>query len=153
MNTHSGIHHVTAIAGPAPRNLDFYTRTLGLRLVKKTVNFDDPGTYHLYFGDESGQPGTILTFFPWEHAAPGRVGLGETQETVFRVPEGAIGYWTHRLIENGVAHDALVKRFGEAILSFPHWSRCRASRTKRPGPAATFRPNTRSVASTASICC
>lgn len=119
MNTNKfGIHHVTAIAGPAPRNLDFYTRTLGRRLVKKTVNFDDPGTYHLYFGDETGQPGTILTFFPWEHAAPGRIGLGETQETVFRVPEGSIGYWTHRLIEKGVPHDALVKRFGEAILSF-----------------------------------
>ena len=68
----NGIHHVTAIAGPARRNVDFYTRTLGLRLVKKTVNFDDPGTYHLYYGDEQGQPGTILTFFPWEHAAPGR---------------------------------------------------------------------------------
>ena len=68
----SGIHHVTAISGRADRNLDFYTRTLGLRLVKKTVNFDDPGTYHLYYGDEAGQPGTILTFFPWEHAAPGR---------------------------------------------------------------------------------
>jgi len=118
MNTRFGIHHVTAIAGPAPRNLDFYTRTLGLRLVKKTVNFDDPGTYHLYFGDETGQPGTILTFFPWEHAAPGRIGVGETQETVFRVPEGSIGYWTHRLIEKGVPHDALVKRFGESILSF-----------------------------------
>ncbi len=65
----------TAIAGPARRNLDFYTRTLGLRLVKKTVNFDDPGTYHFYFGDETGRPGTILTFFPWEHAAPGRMRL------------------------------------------------------------------------------
>ena len=83
---HHGIHHVTAIAGPARRNLDFYTRTLGLRLVKKTVNFDDPGTYHLYYGDETGRPGTILTFFPWEHVAPGRVGIGETQETAFRVP-------------------------------------------------------------------
>ena len=81
MSSLHGIHHVTAIAGPARRNLDFYTRTLGLRLVKKTVNFDDPGTYHLYYGDEQGQPGTILTFFPWEHAAPGRLGVGETQET------------------------------------------------------------------------
>ena len=79
---------------------------LGLRLVKKTVNFDDPGTYHFYYGDEAGQPGTILTFFPWEHAAPGRLGVGETQETVFRVPEGAIGYWTHRFVEKGVPHEA-----------------------------------------------
>jgi glyoxalase family protein len=116
--TQHGIHHVTAIAGPAQRNLDFYTRILGLRLVKKTVNFDDPGTYHFYFGDETGTPGTILTFFPWEHAAPGRLGVGETQETVFRVPAGSIGYWTHRLIEKGVAHDAPAKRFGESIVSF-----------------------------------
>src|SRR6188472_2549634 len=72
-----GIHHVTAIAGDARRNRDFYTGTLGLRLVKKTVNFDDPGTYHLYFGDETGRPGTILTFFPWAHVAPGRAGIGQ----------------------------------------------------------------------------
>ncbi|MFC4170510.1 ring-cleaving dioxygenase [Microvirga sp. GCM10011540] len=114
----NGIHHITAIAGLAQRNLDFYTRTLGLRLVKKTVNFDDPGTYHFYYGDEAGQPGTILTFFPWEHAAPGRLGIGETQETVFRVPEGAISYWTHRLIEKGVAHEVPQKRFGETVLAF-----------------------------------
>jgi glyoxalase family protein len=115
---HNGIHHVTAIAGPARRNLAFYTRTLGLRLVKKTVNFDDPGTYHFYYGDEAGRPGTVLTFFPWEHAAPGRLGIGETQETVFRVPEGAIGYWTHRLVEHGVPHEAPERRFGETVLSF-----------------------------------
>lgn len=114
----NGIHHITAIAGPARRNLEFYTRTLGMRLVKKTVNFDDPGTYHFYYGDEAGQPGTILTFFPWEHAAPGRLGVGETQETVFRVPEGSIGYWTQRLIENRVPHELPQKRFGETVLSF-----------------------------------
>jgi glyoxalase family protein len=114
----SGIHHVTAIAGPARRNLDFYTRTLGLRLVKRTVNFDDPGAYHFYFGDEAGRPGTILTFFPWEHAAPGRSGVGEVFETAFRVPEAAVGYWTHRMIEQGVAHEAPAKRFGETVLAF-----------------------------------
>jgi glyoxalase family protein len=113
-----GIHHVTAIAGPARRNVDFYTRVLGLRLIKKTVNFDDPETYHLYYGDEAGHPGTALTFFPWADAAPGRLGVGETQETVFRVPEGAIGYWTHRFIDKGVAHEALEKRFGESVLAF-----------------------------------
>jgi glyoxalase family protein len=91
---------------------------LGLRLVKKTVNFDDPGTYHLYYGDEVGHPGTILTFFPWEHAAAGRGGVGLTQQTAFRVPASAIGYWTHRLVEKGVAHDAPEKRFGEPVLSF-----------------------------------
>jgi glyoxalase family protein len=114
----NGIHHVTAIAGPARRNLDFYGRVLGLRLVKKTVNFDDPGTYHLYYGDAAGAPGTILTFFPWEHAAAGRLGVGETQETAFRVPEGAIGYWTHRLVEHGVVHEQPQKRFGETVLAF-----------------------------------
>lgn len=113
-----GIHHVTAISGPARRNVEFYLGTLGLRLVKKTVNFDDPGTYHLYYGDEAGQPGSILTFFPWEHVAPGRLGVGETQETTFRVPEGAIGYWTQRLVEKGVKHSTPVRRFGETVLSF-----------------------------------
>ncbi|WP_186420710.1 ring-cleaving dioxygenase [Bosea sp. CS1GBMeth4] len=114
----NGIHHVTAIAGPARRNLDFYSRVLGLRLVKKTVNFDDPTTWHLYFGDAAGNPGTILTFFPWEHVAPGRLGVGETEVTAFRIPEAAIGYWAHRLVAHGVAHEAPQKRFGETVLSF-----------------------------------
>jgi glyoxalase family protein len=114
----SSIHHVTAISGKASRNVDFYTRTLGLRLVKKTVNFDDPGTYHLYYGDEQGNPGTILTFFPWEHAAPGRNGDGLTEETAFRVPSESMGYWTHRFIEKGVPHKALEKRFGQPVLPF-----------------------------------
>jgi glyoxalase family protein len=113
-----GIHHVTAIAGPARRNLDFYTGTLGLRLVKKTVNFDDPSTYHFYYGDEIGQPGTILTFFPWEHVAPGELGVGETHETIFRVPEGSMGYWAHRFLEKGVTYEAIAKRFGETVLLF-----------------------------------
>jgi glyoxalase family protein len=108
-----GLHHVTAIAGPAARNVDFYARTLGLRLVKKTVNFDDPGTYHLYYGDGDAAPGTILTFFPWEHAAPGRLGVGETRETVFRAPVDAIGFWAARL---GVQQT--VERFGETVLAF-----------------------------------
>ncbi|MBZ6079262.1 ring-cleaving dioxygenase [Microvirga puerhi] len=115
---HHGIHHVTAIAGPARRNIDFYTRVLGLRLVKKTVNFDDPGTYHFYYGNESGDPGSILTFFPWEHVARGRAGVGSTQETSFHVPESSIGYWTHRLLEQGVAHSAPEKRFGQSVLTF-----------------------------------
>jgi glyoxalase family protein len=113
-----GLHHVTAIAGNHLRNLDFYTRTLGLRLVKRTVNFDDPGTYHFYYGDKTGKPGTILTFFPWEQAGTGRVGVGETQQTAFRVPAHSLGYWTHRFIEKGAAHQALEKRFGESVLPF-----------------------------------
>jgi len=110
-----GIHHVTAISGDARRNLDFYTNTLGLRLVKKTVNFDDPGAYHLYYGDADGSPGTILTFFPWAHAAPGRPGTGELQETMFRVPRTAIGEWTTRLLACGVER---VERFGMPVLTF-----------------------------------
>jgi glyoxalase family protein len=116
--TMRGIHHVTAIAGNPARNLDFYTHTLGLRFVKKTVNFDDPGTYHFYYGDEAGHPGSILTFFPWEHAAPGRGGVGMTQTTAFRVPATSIGFWTHRLVEKGVRHDTPLKQFGETVLSF-----------------------------------
>lgn len=114
----TGIHHITAIAGRAATNIAFYTRVLGLRLVKKTVNFDDPGTYHLYYGDEAGSPGTILTFFPWEHAAPGRAGVGLTQETAFRIPAESMGYWTHRLVEKGVSHGTHEKRFGETRLPF-----------------------------------
>jgi glyoxalase family protein len=114
----SGLHHVTAIAGNARRNFDFYTRTLGLRFVKRTVNFDDPGTYHFYYGDEGGNPGTILTFFPWENAAPGRGGVGQTSQTSFRVPPASIGYWTQRFIEKGIAFEPLEKRFGETVLAF-----------------------------------
>jgi glyoxalase family protein len=112
----SGLHHVTAICGQATRNLDFYTRTLGLRFVKRTVNFDDPGTYHLYYGDRIGRPGTVLTFFSWEHAAAGRGGLGMTLQTHFRIPASSIGYWTHRLVENGVAHERPQRQFGDPIL-------------------------------------
>jgi glyoxalase family protein len=114
----SGIHHVTAISGRADRNLDFYTDTLGMRLVKKTVNFDDPGTYHLYYGDEVGHPGTILTFFPWEHASAGRSGVGFAHQTAFRVPASSLGYWTHRLIEKAAPQEVLEKRFGESVLAF-----------------------------------
>jgi glyoxalase family protein len=116
--TSVGLHHVTAISGPARRNLGFYTETLGLRLIKKTVNFDDPGTYHLYYGDETGQPGTVLTFFPWDHVAPGKAGSGETQETAFRVPRAAIGFWLERLVTAGVPHKAPIIRFGETVLAF-----------------------------------
>lgn len=114
----SAIHHVTAIAGAPQRNFGFYTRDLGLRFVKKTVNFDDPTTYHFYYGDEAGRPGTILTFFPWEGAPEGRRGVGETHQTAFRVPQRSLGYWTHRFLEKGIKFEALEKRFGEAVLAF-----------------------------------
>jgi len=132
----NGIHHITAIAGPAQRNLDFYTRVLGLRLVKKTVNFDDPGTYHFYYGDETGRPGTILTFFPWEHAEPGQIGVGETQETVLRVPAGALGYWTRRLIDEGAPNRAPETRFGETVLAFKDPDGMRLALVAVPGSEA-----------------
>ena len=114
----SGLHHVTAIAGNAASNLAFYAKILGLRLVKKTVNFDDPGTYHLYFGDEAGSPGTILTFFPWEHAAAGRNGVGQTSQIAFQVPAASLGWWTQRFVERGVAHETPRKSFGDSVLPF-----------------------------------
>jgi glyoxalase family protein len=98
----AGVHHVTAIAGDPQRNLDFYEGILGLRLVKKPVNFDDPGTYHLYYGDEVGHPGTIMTFFPWAGAPRGRIGAGQLTVTSFSVPRESLGYWTERLVKNGV---------------------------------------------------
>ena len=110
-----GIHHVTVIAGKAQGNLDFYTGVLGLRLVKRSVNFDDPGAYHLYYGDGVGAPGTLLTFFPWEHAAPGQLGTGEVQEAAFRVPEAALGFWAARLAARQPRHDTC---FGQPVLRF-----------------------------------
>ncbi len=108
--SNAGLHHVTAICGSAHRNLNFYTKVLGLRLVKKTVNFDDPGTYHLYYGDEVGQPGSVLTFFSWDGVAPGRVGVGETLRTSFRVPRSSLAFWTQRLVAANVSHEAPTQR-------------------------------------------
>ena len=109
---------MTAIASDPQRNLDFYTEVLGLRLVKLTVNFDDPGTYHFYFGDEVGQPGTILTFFPWPGARRGRRGNGQVAVTSFSIPEGALGYWDERLRSYGVSVGEVGRRFDEETLVF-----------------------------------
>lgn len=113
-----GLHHITAIASNARRNQDFYTRVLGLRLVKKTVNFDDPGTYHFYFGNETGAPGTILTFFPWEDIGPGRTGTGMATEIGYSVPAGSLEFWKERFINEDVRHGEISQRFGEQYLSF-----------------------------------
>lgn len=118
MNTIKGIHHITAIAGSAKRNLDFYTKVLGQRLVKKTVNFDDPGTYHLYFGDEVGTPGTILTFFPWEGIISGKRGTGIVSEIGYSVPEGSFDYWMKRFDKHNVVYNKPAKKFGEEYLTF-----------------------------------
>jgi glyoxalase family protein len=113
-----GIHHVTAIAGDPQRNLDFYVGLLGLRFVKRTVNFDDPGTYHLYYGDEEGRPGTIMTFFPWRGAPRGSLGVGQTGTTAFSVPEGSLGFWQQRLQEaNVLVEEGPQRRFDDEVLS------------------------------------
>ena len=113
-----GIHHITAIAGPAQRNYDFYAKMLGLRFVKKTVNFDDPGTYHFYFGDEKGTPGTILTFFPWPFARRGTDGVGMVTGIGYSVPADSLGFWKKRFEENNISHEQPVERFGESVLHF-----------------------------------
>lgn len=112
-----GIHHVTAIASDPQRNHDFYAGILGLRLVKLTVNYDDPGTYHLYYGDYSGQPGTILTFFPWQGIPTGARGSGQMTATSFSVPAGSLDFWTKRLTAHDIPFTGPTTRFGEQVLS------------------------------------
>ena len=118
----TGLHHVTAIAGLAIENLEFYTGTLGLRLVKKSVNQDDPGTYHLFYADAEGSPGTDVTFFPWELGSPGRKGTGLTVELALAVPPGSLEFWRARLAERSVEVAEPVERFGERALPLvdPH---------------------------------
>jgi glyoxalase family protein len=112
-----GLHHVTAIASDPQANLDFYTQVLGLRFVKRTVNFDDPGTYHFYFGDDIGSPGTILTFFPWPHANRGSVGAGEVTHTAFSIPADSLAYWEQRLVQKGINFTRSPRRFAEEVLT------------------------------------
>jgi glyoxalase family protein len=114
----SGLHHVTAIAGDPQRNVDFYLKALGLRLVKTTVNFDDPGTYHLYYGDSAGRPGSLLTFFPWCEAPLGQHGTGQATTTAFSVPESAIGWWKSHLADVGVEVSEVTNRDAEDVLTF-----------------------------------
>jgi glyoxalase family protein len=117
-HTVNGIHHITAIAGNAKRNFDFYTKVLGLRLVKKTVNFDDPQTYHLYYGDKEGTPGTILTFFPWENIQTGRRGARQATEIGYSVPENSFDFWLKRFEEHNVTYNKVAEKFGEPYLTF-----------------------------------
>lgn len=122
MSSILGLHHVTAIASDPQRNLDFYGGVLGLRLVKRTVNFDDPQTYHFYFGDEVGTPGSILTFFPWPGARQGRAGAGQVAVTSFAILPSAVGFWVERLLRHGVEYQQPVKRGGgphvEQVMAF-----------------------------------
>ncbi|MEO8352200.1 MAG: VOC family protein, partial [Chthoniobacteraceae bacterium] len=112
------LHHVTAIASDPQRNLDFYVGVLGLRLVKCTINFDDPGSYHFYFADGRGTPGTILTFFPWPGARRGQRGSGEVEATAFTISAGSVDYWSKRLESHQVATTQVPERFGEAVIRF-----------------------------------
>lgn len=110
MNAVAGLHHVSAIASDPQRTLDFYLGVLGLRLVKRTVNFDDPQTYHFYFGDASGQPGSLLTFFPWPGAQRGRHGSGQIAVTSLSVPPSALGFWIERLLRHGIRYEGPSRR-------------------------------------------
>ncbi|WP_345955865.1 ring-cleaving dioxygenase [Mucilaginibacter sp. PAMB04168] len=117
-NSINGIHHITAIAGNAQRNFNFYSKVLGLRLVKKTVNFDDPQTYHLYYGDEQGTPGSILTFFPWENIMAGRRGTRQATEIGYSVPENSFDFWVKRFEQHNVTYNKVAEKFGEPYLTF-----------------------------------
>src|SRR3982751_4343624 len=118
----NGLHHITAIAGPAQENLDFYAGILGMRLVKRSVNQDDPGTYHLFYADAEGHPGSDLTFFPWAEMAPPRAGYGLAMEVDLEVPEDSLGFWAERLQKYGSTVGAAETRFGRRVLAFsdPH---------------------------------
>lgn len=113
-----GIHHVTCIAGDPQRNIDFWVETLGLRLVKRSINQDDPGTYHFFFADAEGTPGTSMTFFPWGEMRQGKVGTGQVSRTAFRVPMGSLDYWEARFDEYDVPYGDRIERFGETVLPF-----------------------------------
>ncbi len=113
-----GIHHITAIAGDPQQNIDFYTGVLGLRLVKVTVNFDDPEAYHFYYGDGHGRPGTILTFFSWPGARRGRKGYSQVTAASFAVPRDSLSFWIERLSAHGIASEKQPERFGQPVLLF-----------------------------------
>ena len=116
MRSVTSLHHITAIAGPAQENLDFYAGVLGMRLVKKSVNQDDPGTYHLFYADAEGRPGSDLTFFPWSRLAPSRDGHGLSTEVSLTVPAGSLEFWAQRLQQYGVTSSAIERRFGRRAI-------------------------------------
>ena len=129
----NGLHHVTAISGPAQENLDFYAGVLGMRLVKRSVNQDDPGTYHLFYADAAGRPGTDLTFFPWAHLAPPRPGHGLAAEVALEVPPGSLDYWAGRLEKYGARLHARGARFGQPVLALSDPHGLRLALTEGPG--------------------
>jgi glyoxalase family protein len=135
-----GIHHLTAIAGDAQENLNFYVGVMGMRLVKKSVNQDAPDTYHLFYADGAGTPGTDLTFFPWPKMGPGQLGVGLIVETPFAVPTGSLKYWRERFDKLGVRYGAVETRFGETTLPFtdPHGLRLALVESADPRPFAPW---------------
>jgi glyoxalase family protein len=132
----NGLHHITAISGPAQENLDFYAGVLGMRLVKRSVNQDDPGTYHLFYADAQGNPGSDLTFFPWEQMAPPRMGHGLAHEVGLEVPAGTLAYWGARLEKYGVPIGAVETRFGDKALPLidPHGLKVSLIEPAQPHP-------------------
>lgn len=115
---HNGIHHITVLAGGPQRNAEFYVNTLGMRMVKKSVNQDDPGTYHLFYGNQAATPGSSLTFFPWPHAVKGEPGTGEAVTVSFSVPKDSLDYWQQRLDQHSVKTVDPFERFGLKVLPF-----------------------------------
>ena len=135
-----GLHHITAIAGPAQENLDFYAGVLGMRLVKRSVNQDDPGTYHLFYADAEGSPGTDLTFFPWPELAPPRMGHGLAVETALEVPAGSLPWWAARLAHHGIQFTGIETRFGAPTLPLQDPHGLPVALVERSAPARTFAP-------------
>ena len=140
MRSVNGLHHITAIAGAAQENLDFYAGVLGMRLVKKSVNQDDPGTYHLFYADAEGRPGTDLTFFPWAQMAPPRMGYGLAVEVGLEVPRDSLSYWGARLEKYGTRVEPIETRFGERALPFTDPHGLRLSLVEPSTPDRPFTP-------------
>jgi glyoxalase family protein len=142
-----GLHHVTAIASDPQRNVEFYCEVLGLRLVKRTVNFDDPGSYHFYFGDDIGSPGTIVTFFAWPQASGGRVGTGETSAVAFSVPASSLHFWEKRILAAGSAVERAGERFGNPVLSLGDPDGMRIELVGSDNPLPVLTPRTSDIPS------
>jgi glyoxalase family protein len=136
----NGLHHITAIAGPAQENLDFYAGVLGMRLVKKSINQDDPGTYHLFYADAEGHPGSDLTFFPWAHLAPPRIGHGLAVDVALEVPVDSLTFWGSRLEKYGAQIEAVETRFGERVLPIVDPHGLRVTLVEAATPRRAFTP-------------
>ena len=140
-----GLHHVTAIASDPQRNLDFCCEVLGLRFVKRTVNFDDPGSYHFYFGDDIGSPGSILTFFAWPQASRGRAGTGETSAVGFSVPASSLHFWEQRILAAGSPVEHVGERFGNPVLSLGDPDGMRIELVGTDSPLRSVAPRTSDI--------